>query len=1007
MRSPTMWILLVLCGLLAGAPSLAGGGLPADDPVLASVDPGRDTGPAIETTIVNGRITGSQPSAGALLLGQDPNSAGVACSGVLVGCDSFLTSAQCVCNSYPCDPAQIDPTQFKVFLQNGGIFDVAEVKVSPEWGIPGPDTAVLKLSTPVNGIAPTPINTVAPVPSGTEATIVGFGMGIEEFGGIKRVGAVRTSACAGIPSYYPSVCWFFTFPLGDPGEDSNHCYGDEGGPLFVDFGNGPVVAGTHSGGYNINCAPNDLAWATDLYNDKDFILSQVPDHGVASCGNLPQIGSEGATTTEIAADLDATTTSRVHSFLVPPDVDVLRVTMNADSFEDPSLLNFDLYVNYAVPPGDGVESACVREGLGNYASCEIQKPRPGTWYAKVNAAANLFGEWGVAPNYQVTASSFRTTTYAGVIDVALSHGTGASWPGGVVPTTVRVENVSDSFQRTTLTTWVIPPSGAKYAVRRSNVPLEAGEVRELPIPVPVPSTAELGEWMVIVESNASGLIDKGWNSFEVQLDRAAEVELTSPAPQIQEGESWAYTSTIRNVSGLKKVAAATWRLVDPAGAETTWSKSIPLAPGQTWTEPATLDPPTGLGVYTLTFETTIDAYVATASIRFEVLAIDRASLTLITGMTAAMAMTPDGRIVVGNYGTWLDGYPFGATILRTDTMEVEYIGNFESATDVSDDGSVVVGSMRHPESNKPMAAIWNVVTQQWQGLGLLAPPQTCGSDENTAIALSGDGSTAVGLTYSDHLGRPCDPYAFRWTEQTGMEILPRRNDGPNRQARADDVDYDGNVIVGWDDYRGPWRGTRWIADDPQSASDYEEQLLGSFDPNDPVNGGSAARAVSRNGIWIAGQAAGYASPTIGAYLWSEETGLIPIPNTRRIWGIWPEAVTNDGRTVIGTQGPYGTNYRQAIIWTADAGTRILSEWLLQLGADLSAVNGNLPYTLDMTADGKTILGITPGVASWIAHLPSAQPGTPPQSQTPGEQPAPEPTKPVKPAAGAGRLSLSE
>ena len=105
MRRPTMWILLVLCGLLTGAPSHAGDGLPANDPVLATVAPGRDTGPSVETMIVNGRITGSQPSAGALLLGKDPNSAGVTCSGVLVGCDSFLTSAQCVCSSYPCDPA--------------------------------------------------------------------------------------------------------------------------------------------------------------------------------------------------------------------------------------------------------------------------------------------------------------------------------------------------------------------------------------------------------------------------------------------------------------------------------------------------------------------------------------------------------------------------------------------------------------------------------------------------------------------------------------------------------------------------------------------------------------------------------------------------------------------------------------------------------------------------------------------------------------------------------------
>jgi hypothetical protein len=87
---------------------------------------------------------------------------------------------------------------------------------------------------------------------------------------------------------------------------------------------------------------------------------------------------------------------------------------------------------------------------------------------------------------------------------------------------------------------------------------------------------------------------------------------------------------------------------------------------------------------------------------------------------------------------------------------------------------------------------------------------------------------------------------------------------------------------------------------------------------------------------------------------------------------------------------------------------LLSDWRKQLGADLSAVNGQLDYALDMTAAAKTILGINPGGGSWIAHLPSAQPVTTPKDQPQNEQPIPpEPMKPVKPAAGAGRLSLSQ
>jgi uncharacterized membrane protein len=1005
MRRPTLWGLLILCVLSTGPSSLAGDGPLANDPINATIPPARDIGPGARTRIVNGRITGSQPSAGAVLLGQDPDTAGVACSGVLVGCDSFLTAGQCVCTSYPCDSAQIDPTQYKVFLQNGGIYNVSEVKVHPGWTIPGPDLAILKLSTPVNGIAPTRINTTQPVPDRSQATIVGFGIGYGEFGGIKRIGAVQTTDCQFLPSNADSICWWFEYPLDDPGQDSNFCFGDQGGPMFIDFGNGPVVVGTHSGGFSSDCSPPDFSWDTNIYTYQDFILSAVPDHGVTSCGDLPQIGSEQTTTADIAGELDAVTTSRVHSFLVPPDIEVLRVTMNSDSFENFEWLNIDLDLNYGVAPADGVQVACRREGLGNYASCEVQNPRPGTWYARVKAVSNQFSElYGMPVPYQVTASSFRTTKYAGVIDVALATGTGASWPGGVVPSTLRLQNKSERFQRTTLTAWVIPPSGPRYAVRKSSVPLDAGQTREIAIPVPVPPTAELGRWMLIVESNASGLIDKGWNSFEVQRDRAADVELSTPVTQIYQGESWDYTSTITNLSGFAKVAAAKWHLVDPQGTETTWEKRIPLAPGQIWTESATLDSPAELGGYALTLETKIDAYVATASIRFEVVPLGRATLTLIKGVGMAMAITPDGGTVVGNLG-FLRGIPYGAYRLNRITDELEFIANYEYAIDVSDDGQTVLGQMPHPETFKPMAAIWNSSTYEWQGLGLLAPPSSCGMEESSSYGLSGDGKTAVGLAYSDQLGNLCDAFAFRWTAETGMQALPRRDDA--EQARANAVDYDGNTIAGFENWNveGNRRASRWIAVHPESASDYEDELLGSLYPPNPVNGLGEALAISRNGTWIGGDA-GWSRPGVGGFLWSAQTGLIPIPNPRRWWSVWPTAVTDDGRTFTCVTGPSQSFYREACIWTADGGLKNLASWLTSLGADLSAVGGRLEFANDMTADGKTIVGHnnSSGLA-WIAQLPTTMPGAPPAVKTPIEQPITEPAIPDAPTVGSRRLSV--
>jgi hypothetical protein len=683
--------------------------------------------------------------------------------------------------------------------------------------------------------------------------------------------------------------------------------------------------------------------------------------------------------------------------------------MNADSFDDPELLNFDLYLNYAVPPGDGVEIDCVREGLGNYAACEIRNPTPGTWYAKVNAAANLFStQYGLPVAYQVTASSFRTREYAGVVDAQLVPQASASWPGGVVPHTLRVQNKTDRSLRTTLTFSVYPPSGLRYVMRRSGVSLGAGEVREIPVPVPVPLTAELGQWMVIAESNASGQIDKSWNTFEVQLDRAADVALTTPEPMIFEGEDWDYTSTIAIVSGLAKVAEAVWQLVDPAGAVTTWSRSIPLAPGQTWTESATLDALTTIGTYTLTLATTIDRYVDRASIRFDVVPIGRAKLTLIEGAGSAVAITPDGRVIVGNVdtiaGDWSYPYRF-----RTDTGDLTIIGSSrETAVDVSDDGAVVVGQAYNPETGLSSASIWDLLTQEWRSLGTLGGGQGCGADDTTVYALSGDGSTAVGLAYSD----PCDAFAFRWTEETGMEPLPRFAD--SWASRANDVNYDGNVIIGWEGWEvfGNRRASRWTAVDPDSASDYQGELLGSFLPEEPINGPGESLAVSSNGVWIAGEGLGDISRAYAGFVWSEQTGLIPFPNTTRGWSIYPFAVSDDGRTVIGTTGPFwAPGFRQAFIWTAEGGTKLLADWMVQLGADLSAVGGVLNFAMGMTADGGTIVGTNWsifGSQAWIAELPTAGPPTAtPAAPMPADPTAEEPATPIVPAPKPARVLMSK
>jgi probable HAF family extracellular repeat protein len=127
-------------------------------------------------------------------------------------------------------------------------------------------------------------------------------------------------------------------------------------------------------------------------------------------------------------------------------------------------------------------------------------------------------------------------------------------------------------------------------------------------------------------------------------------------------------------------------------------------------------------------------------------------------------------------------------------------GAFESqAIDVSDDGSVVVGSSYSASGYE--AFCWTTGSGMF-GLGDLPG----GEFRSYAHAVNGDGSVVVGLG-SESGNRE----AFRWTTETGMQSLwdvllaygvDPAADGWTSFYSADGISADGNTIVGWGGHNG-------------------------------------------------------------------------------------------------------------------------------------------------------------------------------------------------------------
>jgi hypothetical protein len=237
-----------------------------------------------QPSIVNGRPTQDEPAAGALLLStipgaQPPSYAGI-CSGTMIGCQSFLVAAHCVCENDDslsglffenCKPRP--SADLRVYLQNSGIHQVSEIDIPPSFEFAvASDIAVLTLATPVQGIPPIAINMAGKPDIGTSGHIMGFGVtsGMIDDYGIKRTGNIVTADCKDIDVPQPdNICWLY-----QGGADSNICFGDSGGPILIDQGASRVIAGVSSGVFE-NCQTNSFSFGTDLYANRRYINSNI------------------------------------------------------------------------------------------------------------------------------------------------------------------------------------------------------------------------------------------------------------------------------------------------------------------------------------------------------------------------------------------------------------------------------------------------------------------------------------------------------------------------------------------------------------------------------------------------------------------------------------------------------------------------------------------------------------------------------------------------------------
>lgn len=318
-----------------------------------------------------------------------------------------------------------------------------------------------------------------------------------------------------------------------------------------------------------------------------------------------------------------------------------------------------------------------------------------------------------------------------------------------------------------------------------------------------------------------------------------------------------------------------------------------------------------------------------------------------TGSYAQMTDVSNDGVAVGNVENayqmkWTEAE--GSVNIGTLTS-----GDFISGwTNVSSDGKYISGTMTNPDTGLDEMGRFDVLTNAWSFLGGL------GSSSETTVSsawgMSDSGSAVVGLGYID-VGTG---HAVKWSESTG--IIDLGSTVANRSSRANSINADGTVVVGWQDNDyGDREGVYW-----------KNGIQIALKDNNNLPTGEAV-AVTPDGNTIVGYT--FDNP----FIWNQTAGYTMITHPNPDYSGGAAGVSDDGKTVVGYFRPFGPALLgEGFIYTAEMGRVNLNEYVASLGLDDMGITFSLP--LGISPNGKYIVGI--GVADndargFVIKLPSA------------------------------------
>ena len=215
------------------------------------------------------------------------------CTGTLIAPDVVLTAGHC---------AELAPTEIVAATTDYGMggtrLAVKSVTAYPSWRTSF-DLAVLVLEKPVPGVTPRAVGaacTYDGLAAGTLVHLVGFGLTTAQGDGTntalhEAMAPVVDASCMGAEGCQKAIAPGGEFVAGGGGKDS--CFGDSGGPVYLDTPRGQVLVGATSRGVAGSTTPcgdggvyertdKVIAWIEQVAGERIAVDSCDPDGGAVS-----------------------------------------------------------------------------------------------------------------------------------------------------------------------------------------------------------------------------------------------------------------------------------------------------------------------------------------------------------------------------------------------------------------------------------------------------------------------------------------------------------------------------------------------------------------------------------------------------------------------------------------------------------------------------------------------------------------------------------------------------